>query len=148
MDIESLQRSVLDWADQISPGRSPKDAVVKLVSETSELLDAVLNGGDVEGELGDCVILLLDLCKMYNINLVKAGHKKMRINVKRKWYSDDGVIRRVKPNGKSDNGHIRKAKTDAGQTVPDLPRKPGAKRGRTQLQRTTNSNGTGGRSPR
>lgn len=97
--IDRLQAEVLAWADGISPGRSPKDAVVKMVSEASELLDAVLNGKDVEGELGDCIILLLDLCAMYDIDLAHAGFKKMGINRNRTWFSDDGVIRRSKGNG-------------------------------------------------
>lgn len=99
--MDRLQADILAWADQISPERLPKDAVVKLVSEASELLDAVLNGskGDVEGELGDCIVLLLDLAHMYEINLARAGHKKMGINRARSWESDNGVIRRVRGNG-------------------------------------------------
>lgn len=95
--LRDLQIEVVDWADSISPLRQPKDAVVKMVSETSELLDAVLNDRDVEGELGDCIILLLDLAEMHNVDLIEAGWRKMGINRKRSWYSEDGVIRR---NGK------------------------------------------------
>lgn len=97
--MDDLKRCVLNWANSISPNRQPKDAVVKLVSEASELLDAVLNGGDVEGELGDCIILLLDLADMHDIDLTEAGFKKMRINLERRWYSDKGVIRRKKNGG-------------------------------------------------
>lgn len=122
--IKPLQINILQWADSIAPDRKPKDAVVKLVSEASELLDAVLNGGDVEGELGDCLILLLDLAAMHKIDLVHAGWIKMDINRKRKWISDNGVIRR-------DNGYLRKAQADAGQAVPDLPCESGAKRSGT-----------------
>lgn len=96
LTLRDLQSEVVVWADSISPARRPKDAVVKMVSETSELLDAVLNDGDVESELGDCIILLLDLAKMYNVDLIRAGAKKMMINRRRKWRSEDGVIRRNK----------------------------------------------------
>lgn len=94
--IDELQKEVVRWADKIAPDRQAKDAVVKMVSETSELLDAVLNGEkqEVEGELGDCVILLLDIADMYGINLVEAGRRKMRINRNRKWTNNGGVIRR------------------------------------------------------
>ena len=94
-----LQQDVVTWADSISPTRMPKDAVVKMVSETSELLDAVLNQRDVEGELGDCIILLLDLANMYGVDLVAAGQRKMFINHNRRWTNEKGVIRRKK------NGH-------------------------------------------
>lgn len=96
--IRELQTDVIEWADGIAPDRSAKDAVVKMVSETSELLDAVLNNGNVEQELADCLILLLDLADMYNIDLVEAGAAKMTINWNRKWENVNGVIRR-KRNG-------------------------------------------------
>jgi NTP pyrophosphatase (non-canonical NTP hydrolase) len=101
LTLFELQNDVVWWADSIAPNRSPKDAVVKLVSEASELLDAVLNRGNVESELGDCLILLLDLANMYNIDLIEAGRIKMEINKRRSWRSEDGVIRRNgKTNGK------------------------------------------------
>lgn len=96
LTLRELQTDVVVWADSISPTRRPKDAVVKVVSEASELLDAVLNDGDVEGELGDLIILLLDLANMYRINIVRAGSDKMVINRQRHWRSDHGVIRRLK----------------------------------------------------
>jgi len=99
--LKELQDDVITWADGISPERSPKDAVVKMVAETSELLDAVLNKDRmaVEGELGDCLILLLDIAKMYDVDLVKAGDMKMTINWNRKWESVNGVIRRKRNGG-------------------------------------------------
>lgn len=100
-DILVMTMDVVTWADKVSPNRQPKDAVVKLVSEVSELLDAVLNKSpeEVEGELADCQILLLDLAKMYGVNLRDATHNKMAINRARKWAEKDGVIRRVKEEG-------------------------------------------------
>lgn len=99
MNIDALSDDILDWADRISPGRMPANTVVKLVSESSELLDAIINNGsreEVESELGDCVILLLDLASMFGLDLVEAGHKKMGINRSRKWAADGHVIRRIK----------------------------------------------------
>lgn len=103
MTLKALQQLVVVWANGISPDRRPKDAVVKMVSETSELLDAVLNGdkADVESELGDCIILLLDIANMYGIDLTQAGFDKMAVNLKREWVSENGVIRRKKSNGAS-----------------------------------------------
>lgn len=100
-EIEFLQDDVVSWADSISKHRSPKDAVVKMVSETSELLDAVLNGTlrDVEGELADCFILMLDLAAMHNVDLLHAARVKMMVNKTREWRNEGGVIRRIKGNG-------------------------------------------------
>jgi MazG nucleotide pyrophosphohydrolase domain. len=97
--LYELQDDVVNWADSISPNRKPKDAVVKLVSEASELLDAVLNNGNVEQELGDCLILMCDLAEMYNVDLVEAAVLKMNINRNRDWRAENGVIRRDRHNG-------------------------------------------------
>lgn len=100
--LDALQHDVVTWADTISPGRRPENTVVKLVSETSELLDAIVNGGrkeEIESELGDCIILLLDLADMFNVSLIRAGCKKMDINRTREWTRDGDVIRRKR------NGH-------------------------------------------
>ena len=97
--LGELQEDVVQWADGIAPDRKPKDAVVKLVSETSELLDAVLNHGDVETELADCLILLTDLADMYGIDLITAALRKMQVNRKRGWIAVDGVIRRTNGGG-------------------------------------------------
>ena len=117
--MDRLKYAVLDWADSIAPDREAKDAVVKMVSETSELLDAVLNNGDVEGELGDCIILLIDIADMYGVNLVDAGMKKMAVNRERKWINEGGVIRRIRGEG---NGTDRQAAD--GAAVPDLLHQP------------------------
>lgn len=98
MSVNTLTDEVVEWADQIAPHRQPKDTVVKLVSETSELLDAVLNKSpiDVEEEVGDMMILLVDICKMYGIDPVFAAQKKMAVNRNRKWTTKDGVMRRIR----------------------------------------------------
>lgn len=96
--LDRLTDDVVDWANQIAPDRRPKDTVVKLVSETSELLDAVLNKDPaaVREELGDLTILLVDLARMYNVNLVHAAEDKMEVNRERKWEVRDGVMRRIR----------------------------------------------------
>lgn len=97
--LDQLQALVTIWANGVAPNRQPKDTVVKLVSETSELLDAVLNKNpdEVRQELGDMIILLVDLAKMYNINIVNAGFDKMEVNRQRVWHADEnGTLRRNK----------------------------------------------------
>lgn len=93
---------VVQWADGVAPNRRPQDAMVKLVSENSELLDAIVNNlgpRQVEEELADCVILLLDLANMYGVNIERAVAAKMRVNQSRDWTNEGGVIRRVRTNG-------------------------------------------------
>lgn len=122
--IAELQRQILEWADALSPRRRPENTMVKLSGESSELLDAIVNrlGREaVESELGDCIILLLDIAAMYNIDLVQAGFKKMEVNRARKWTSNDGVIRRVKSDGTGEPAAV-----DASEAVSDLLHEQGA----------------------
>lgn len=96
--LSTLQYEVVEWADQIAPSRQPKDTVVKIVSETSELLDAVLNKDPaaVKEEIGDLMILLVDIANMYGIDPTIAGLDKMEINKSRQWEIKDGVMRRIR----------------------------------------------------
>lgn len=99
--LRNLQDEVIGWADVISPARRPENTVVKLVSESAELLDAIVNNrgrDEVAQELGDCIILLVDLAHMHNVDLVQAGLNKMVVNRQREWTVDGNVIRR-KGNG-------------------------------------------------
>lgn len=97
-DLNELKTEVVEWADQIAPNRKPQDTVCKLVSEASELLDAVLNKNkeEVAGEIGDVIILLADLGDMYGIDIINAGLSKMVVNRARKWTTEDGILRRVR----------------------------------------------------
>lgn len=97
-EVDDLQKDVKGWADSLSPSRRPQDAVVKLVSEAAELLDAVLNKdvAAVADELADVQILLADLAEMHGLNLIQVARVKMLTNRRRKWEVVDGVIRRVK----------------------------------------------------
>lgn len=98
MPIVDLTREVVEWIDGVAPGRQPRDTVVKLVGEASELLDAVINKGDdaIAEEIADCVICLLDLADSRKIDVAQAVSVKMEVNRKRKWKMEDGVLRRVR----------------------------------------------------
>lgn len=98
MSIKAITDEVVEWANQIAPSRQPKDAAVKAVSEMAELLDAVLNKGpeSVEEELGDVLILMVDIGNMYGINIIDAAFEKMKVNRSRKWTQQDGVMRRIR----------------------------------------------------
>ena len=98
-DLDRAQERVIKWITPIAPDRKPVNAVVKLVEEASELLDAVLNKSpaEVAGELADVQILLLDLAHLHGINILEALHDKMNKNeTERKWASHNGVLTRDK----------------------------------------------------
>lgn len=79
------------WADNTFPGRSPKASLVKLVmEEVPELLAHFKQHGTqgIAGEFADTLILLLDLGKIWNINIGEALADKMMINNRRMWKKD------------------------------------------------------------
>lgn len=98
MSIHTLTRTVVDWADGIAPDRQPIDAAIKMVEEVSELLDAVANKGkdEVAGEIGDVMILMVDIASMYGFDPIAAAELKMQVNKTREYKVEDGVMRRRK----------------------------------------------------
>ena len=80
------------WANRTFPGRPPKSSINKLgMEELPELLIHLKERG-TEGigeEWADCMILLLDLARIWKIDPAKAIENKMRINNNRMWRKDD-----------------------------------------------------------
>lgn len=77
------------WASRTFPDRVPEASLFKLVmEEIPELLMARKEGKPLEGEMADCFILLLDLCKIWNIDPAMAIFRKMEINSGRSWNKD------------------------------------------------------------
>jgi NTP pyrophosphatase (non-canonical NTP hydrolase) len=81
-----------EWANNTFPDRGPKSSVNKLgMEELPELLIHLKEHGpsDIGEEWADCVILLLDLARIWNIDPAKAIEAKMRINNNRMWRKDE-----------------------------------------------------------
>ena len=91
--IGDLADYVHKWADETFPDRLPKAALTKLVmSEIPELLVELREQGPgphLAGEWADCMILLLDLAKIWHINPAEAIMGKMEVNEKRAWVKDE-----------------------------------------------------------
>lgn len=98
MKLSDVTSRVLEWIDKIAPGRKPIDTTIKLVAETAELLDAVANKDQdaVAEELADCLICMVDIANMYDINLISVALRKMEVNRQRQWKMEDGVLRRIR----------------------------------------------------
>jgi NTP pyrophosphatase (non-canonical NTP hydrolase) len=88
--INELQRQISGWADEIFPARTAQSTYLKLFEELGEL---VRSGGE-PSEFADVLILLLDLCHLYGVDVETAVHEKMSINKKRRWEENElGVWR-------------------------------------------------------
>jgi hypothetical protein len=93
-ELSVVQRSIWNWANEIMPERTPADAIKKLsMEEIPELWRSLKEDGEIsEGEIGDCFILLLDICEMSGIDPMDAIHMKMAVNIGRTWKFEYGVL--------------------------------------------------------
>lgn len=84
--------AINQWANNTFPGRGPRSSLNKLnMEEIPELLTHLKLRG-LEGigeEWADCMILLFDLARIWNVDPAAAIERKMRINNNRMWRKDD-----------------------------------------------------------
>lgn len=86
-DIRQLQDRITKWADANFPNRSTADILLKLYEEVGEY------ARDPQSalELGDVMILLLDVAYKNGIDIHKAIEDKMELNEKRQWRVDENT---------------------------------------------------------
>jgi NTP pyrophosphatase (non-canonical NTP hydrolase) len=80
-EIRELQDLISSWADNVFPGRTLESVALKLYEEIGELLR---NPRDA-GEHADIYIMMLDLSRMYGVDVAKAVREKMAKNRMRTW---------------------------------------------------------------
>lgn len=92
-DIRQLQDRVTRWADSNFPERTTKDILLKLYEEIGEYC----RNPQAALEMGDIMILLLDVAYKNGIDVHRAIENKMDINESRKWRVDEntGIMRHV-----------------------------------------------------
>lgn len=100
--FEHMQKHVTDWINPlINPNvRDPMAACIKLAEELSELTYEQYTG-NMEGvgeELADCLILLLDIAYLNNVDLSAEFYTKMDINKQRKWEMKNGSMKHENAN--------------------------------------------------
>lgn len=84
--------AIFAWANRTFPGRGPKSSINKLgMEELPELLIHLKEKGleSIGEEWADCMILLLDLARIWKIDPARAIERKMQINNHRMWRKDD-----------------------------------------------------------
>jgi NTP pyrophosphatase (non-canonical NTP hydrolase) len=83
-DIRQLQDRITKWADTNFPARTTADILLKLYEEVGEYA----RNPKAALEMGDIMILLLDVAHKNDIDVHKAIEEKMDINEKRRWAVD------------------------------------------------------------
>lgn len=95
MRIDDLARHIEMQADRLFPARTDTSMFLKIYHETSELIDAKTDGQRAD-ELADLMIMLLDYGSRKKIGIELAVLRKMAINEKRKWATNElGVNQHV-----------------------------------------------------
>lgn len=80
-EIRELQDLIGSWADEVFPDRNIQSAALKLYEEIGEML----RDPSSEDEHADIYIMMLDLSRMYNIDVAAAVRRKMWRNRLRNW---------------------------------------------------------------
>lgn len=86
-DIRQLQDRITRWADANFPNRTTADILLKLYEEVGEYA----RNPKAALEMGDIMILLLDVAYKNGIDVHKAIEDKMDINEKRGWKVDENT---------------------------------------------------------
>lgn len=90
--LTTVQRRVIDWADEVFPDRTIRNALTKMVME--EIPEYLMSSND-PGELADIGILFFDVVHLAGYDLNEIMNTKMDVNEKRKWIIDkeSGLMR-------------------------------------------------------
>lgn len=93
-DIRQLQDRITKWADANFPARTTADILLKLYEEVGEYA----RNPKAALEMGDIMILLLDVAHKNGIDIHRAVEEKMDINEARTWQVDNNtrIMRHVK----------------------------------------------------
>lgn len=93
-DIQQLQERITRWADSNFPNRTTADILLKLYEEVGEYARDPRSAH----ELGDVMILLLDVAAKNGIDIHRAVEEKMAINEARRWRVDENtrIMRHVR----------------------------------------------------
>ena len=100
IDLDKKQKEVIQ--NKINHGWEIDNLVLEfcnLYGEVGEALDAWRKKkDDLGGELADIAIYLLGISEMLGFSLEKEIEKKMQINANRKYYYENGILKKVDKN--------------------------------------------------
>jgi NTP pyrophosphatase (non-canonical NTP hydrolase) len=70
--LKSLMQKVIQWHHDrnLIEGSSDKDQVLKLLQELGELSDSVCKNKDIRDDIGDMLVVMLNICERNNLRLL------------------------------------------------------------------------------
>lgn len=93
-DIEELVNLIRQWHRDrnLIDGATDKDQVCKLIQEVGELSDNVCKGKDVSDDIGDCIVVLINIAERNGLRLDECIAKAYDDIKDRKGKMVDGIF--------------------------------------------------------
>jgi NTP pyrophosphatase (non-canonical NTP hydrolase) len=93
-DIEELVNLIRQWHRDrnLIDGANDKDQVCKLIQEVGELSDNVCKGKDVSDDIGDCIVVLINIAERNGLRLDECIAKAYDDIKDRKGKMIDGIF--------------------------------------------------------
>ena len=94
MTFDELEDTVAQWHNDrnLIDGSSDKQQMKKLFEEVNELHSDVLSGADLRDELGDCLVVLINIATRNNFSLYEALEYSFSKIKDRKGKMIDGIF--------------------------------------------------------
>lgn len=73
-------------------GATDKDQVCKLIQEVGELSDNVCKGRDIRDDIGDCIVVLVNLAERHGVSLTECVEMAYNDIKDRKGRMVDGIF--------------------------------------------------------
>ena len=92
--MEELTKLIIQWHydRNLIEGSSDKDQLLKLMQELGELSDSVCKGNDVKDDLGDMIVVMLNIMERQGISMEECLQKAYDDIKDRKGRMVDGIF--------------------------------------------------------
>ena len=92
--MEELTKLIIQWHydRNLIEGSTDKDQVLKLIQELGELSDSVCKGKDVKDDLGDMIVVMLNIMERQGISMEECLQKAYDDIKDRKGKMVDGIF--------------------------------------------------------
>ena len=125
-DLEDLVESVEKWhVDRnLIDGSTDKDQVLKLIQEMGELSDNVCKGNDIRDDVGDMLVVLINILKRNNLTMENCLEVAWNDIKDRKGKMVDGIFVKEEPTESYSFGQKLNEPTTALEQMASLTHDP------------------------
>lgn len=92
--LEHLENNIKGWHHDrnLIDGSSDKDQYMKLIQEAGELSDNICKGRDIADDIGDMIVVLINIAERNGLNLTTCMEKAWQDIKDRKGRMVDGIF--------------------------------------------------------